>query len=136
MSKKSQLVSEVANPPTEPVSAANPPTEPVSIAKPGAFNLDKFKSKRAPTIASVATLLTALPLLKIGEVNDFARFHPDEENFWSPELCFVTVPIKGQKRDLVHLIDEDLAMQYLQPKQIQRYRLALASKPFDVFFLV
>ena len=33
--------------------------------------------------------------------------------YWSPELCFVNVPIKGQKRDTLHLIDEDLAMRYL-----------------------
>jgi hypothetical protein len=50
-------------------------------------------------------------------------------------LCFVSVPIKGQKKDTLHLIEEDLAMQYLSSGKIQRFRLALASKPFDVFFL-
>ena len=63
------------------------------------------------------------------------RLHPDEETYWSHELCFVNVPIKGQKRDTLHLIDEDLAMRYLPSGKIQRFRLALATKPFDVFFL-
>ena len=63
------------------------------------------------------------------------RLHPNEENYWSIELCFVNVPIKGAKRDTVHLIEEALAMQYLESARIDRFRLALASKPNDVFFL-
>jgi hypothetical protein len=35
----------------------------------------------------------------------------------------------------LHLIDEDLAMQFLPDARILRFRLALATKPFDVFFL-
>jgi hypothetical protein len=35
----------------------------------------------------------------------------------------------------LHLIEEDLAMQYLPSGRIQRFRLALASKPYDVVFL-
>ena len=62
------------------------------------------------------------------------RLHPDEENYWSDELCFVNVPIKGQKRDTLHLIDEELAMRYLPSGAISRCRLALAAKPYDVFF--
>ena len=31
---------------------------------------EKFKSKNAPTISGVQTLLTALPILKIGDVDD------------------------------------------------------------------
>ena len=57
------------------------------------------------------------------------------EDYWSPELCFVNVPIKGQKRETMHLIDEDLAKQYLPSGKILRFRLALATKPFDIFFL-
>ena len=34
--------------------------EAMSIAKPGTFSLDKFKSRRAPALANVETLLTAL----------------------------------------------------------------------------
>jgi hypothetical protein len=105
------------------------------IAKPGAFSLDKFKSKRAAAIANVETLQTALPHHNISAAKDFVRLHPDEEKYWTPELCFVNVPIKGQKRDTLHLIDEDLAMTYLSSGRIQRFRLALASKPFDIFFL-
>ena len=53
----------------------------------------------------------------------------------SSELCFVSVPIKGQKRDTLHLIDEEIAMKYLPSARIKRFRLALATKPNDVFFL-
>ena len=106
-----------------------------SIAKPGAFDLNKFKSKRAAAPANVETLLTALPHHSISQAKDFVRLHPDEATYWSPELCFANVPVKGQKRDTLHLIDEDLAMRYLPPARILRFRLALATKPHDVFFL-
>ena len=106
-----------------------------SIPKPSGFSLDKFKSKRTAAVAGVETLQTALPHHKIADAQDFVRLHPDEDTYWSPELCFVNVPIKGQKRDTLHLIDEELAMRYLPSGRILRFRLALATKPFDVFFL-
>jgi hypothetical protein len=105
------------------------------IAKPSGFSLDKFKSKIKSSVANVGTELGPLPHYKIADANDYVRLHPDEENFWSPELCFVNVPIKGQKRETLHLIDEELAMRFLSAKKIQRFRLALATKPNDVFFL-
>jgi hypothetical protein len=105
------------------------------IAKPSGFSLDKFTSKRAVAIASVETLQTGLPHHNIAQAKDFVRLHPNEETYWSPELCFVNVPIKGQKRDTLHLIDEDLAMRYLPSGRILRFCLALATRPFDVFFL-
>jgi hypothetical protein len=111
------------------------PTEVTGIAKPGEFSLDKFKSKRATAMANVETLPDALPHHSIAQAKDFVRLHEDEENFWSDELCFVNVPIKGQKRDTLHLIDEDIAMEYLPPAKIIRFRLALATKPFDLWFL-
>ena len=89
-------------------------TEPQApIAKPDGFSLDKFKSKHAAAMANVETLQTALPHHSIAQAKDFVRLHPNEENHWSSELCFVDVPIKGQKRDTLHLIDEELAMRYL-----------------------
>ena len=109
--------------------------EALSVPKPDTFSLNKFKSKRAAAIANVETLLTALPHHSISQAKDFVRLHPDEEKYWSPELCFVNVPIKGQKRDTLHLIDEELAMRYLPSAKILRFRLALATKPGDVFFL-
>src|SRR6185369_312498 len=84
-------------------------TEPISIAKPDSFNLDKFKSKRALAMANVETLPDALPHHNIAQAKDFVRLHPDENNHWTAELCFVSVPIKGSKRDSLHLIEEDLA---------------------------
>jgi hypothetical protein len=105
------------------------------ITKPKKFSLDRFKTKRLATIANVETLLVGLPLSKLGDVKDWVRLHPNEAEYWTEELCFVNVPIKGQKKDTLHLIDEDLAMQYLSGAKILRFRLALATKPNDVFFL-
>jgi len=107
----------------------------ISIPKPGKFSLNKFKSKGEPTVANVETLLTGLPHHSISQAKDFVRLHPDEENYWSPELCFVNVPIKGQKQDMLHLIGEGVAEKYLPSARILRFRLALATKPNDVFFL-
>src|SRR6516165_9593927 len=107
----------------------------ISIPKPGKFSLNKFKSKGEPTVSNVETLLTGLPHHSISQAKDFVRLHPDEENYWSPELCFVNVPIKGQKQDMLHLIGEGVAEKYLPSARILRFRLALATKPNDVFFL-
>jgi hypothetical protein len=111
-----------------------PQDAPISIEKPAEGGLARFMSKRAPNIAGVETLLTALPHNTIADAGDFVRLHPGAD-YWSPEFCFVNVPIIGQKKDLLHLIDEELAMQHLSSKKIQRFRLALASKPYDNFFL-
>jgi hypothetical protein len=106
------------------------------ISKPDtAFSLDKFKSKHAAAAANIETLQAGLPHHSIAQAKDFVRLHPDEEAYWSCELCFVNVPVKGQKRDTLHLIDEDLAMQYLPSGKILRFSLVLATKPNDVFFL-
>jgi hypothetical protein len=107
----------------------------ISIAKPSAFDLEKFKSKHNPAVASVETLQTALPYHKIAAAKDFVRLHPDETKYWSSPLCFVNVPIKGQNRETLHLINEELAMRYLPGARILRFRLVLASKPYDAFFL-
>jgi hypothetical protein len=106
----------------------------VAVPKPSGFDLNKFKSKRADAIANVDTLQTSLPVSNMSQAKDFVRLHPDED-YWSPELCFVMVPIKGARRDSLHLIEEDLAMRFLPSGKVQRFRLALATKPHDVFFL-
>jgi hypothetical protein len=111
------------------------PDKSVSVAKPSGFDLNNFKSKRAAAMANVETMQGALPHHPIAGAKDFVRLHPDEKSYWSDELCFVNVPIKGQKGNSLHLIDEDLALQFLESGQILRFRLALASKPHDVFFL-
>ena len=130
---------EQTTPPAAPAQSEEPamsepkvktPEEVIPIAKPAAKSgLDKFKSKRAAAVANVETLQTGLPHHKISAAKDFVRLHPDEERYWSPELCFVSVPIQGQKKDTLHLIDEDLAMEYLPSGRVQRFRLALATKP-------
>jgi hypothetical protein len=136
MTKKIKLVT-AGNTAQEQIQPTAAPTDgaPISISKPGPFSLDAFKSKNDPAIAGVEPLLTALPHHTISQAKDFARLHANEEKYWSPELCFVDVPIKGQKRNTLHLINEELAMRYLPSAKIQRFRLALATKPFDVFFL-
>jgi hypothetical protein len=119
----------------KPENETEPADAPLSITKPDAFNLDKFKSKQAAAIANVETLLSALPVHSMKEAKDFVRLHPDEKAYWSDELCFVSVPIKGQKHDTLHLITEDLVRRFLEGGEILRFRLALATKPGDVFFL-
>jgi hypothetical protein len=123
-----KLVEAVASSPEE-TAAVTP------ITKPSGFSLEKFRSKRADALANIGTEITGLKHCRISEAKDFVRLHLNEETHWSFELCFVSVPIKGEKNDTLHLIDEDLAMLYVPSGKIQRFRLALASKPFDVFFL-
>jgi hypothetical protein len=133
---KPALLEPAVEPTIDPAAAAPATTTvPPSIAKPKGLGLDKFKSKRAAAMANVETLVTALPIHSIARAEDFVRLHPDEENYWSDELCFVNVPIKGEKRDALHLIEEELAMAYLPSAKIKRYRLALATQPYDKFFL-
>jgi hypothetical protein len=105
------------------------------LRKPGGFSLDKFKSTKPPTSGGVETLQAGLPHGSISQAKDFVRLHQNEDEYWSCELCFVSVPVKGQKRETLHLIDEELALRFLPSGRIKRMRLALASKPFDVFFL-
>ena len=106
------------------------------IQKPSAFSLDKFKSKRPTAPTGVSTLLGALPHYPLAEAKDFVRLHPDE-TYWSAELCFVDCANhRGRRKGItIHLIVEDLAIKYLPAGKIMRHSLALASKPYDVFFL-
>jgi hypothetical protein len=120
--------------PPKTVRMADTGENAIPIPKPGAFDISRFKSKRGQQGAGVGTLQMALPHHKIAEAKDFARLHPNEDTHWSDELCFVSVPIKGQKRDLLHLIDENLVPPEMID-QVQRFSLAIATKPFDVFFL-
>ena len=121
--KKKATPPEVLAPVTSIVKPSNDPL------------LEKLKSKKPPTIAGVDTNSKSYPHCRMSEVKDFLRLHPDEEYYWSPELCFVKVPVKGQSKDLLHCIDEDIAVANVSSGKILRFRLALATKPHDVFFL-
>jgi len=116
---------------------ASPEADSVTpIAKPsGGSLLDRFKSKRPPAAVGVATLIESLPHHPLAHAKDYTRLHPNESTHWSGELCFVNVPIVGANKDTLHLIDEDIAIKYLAAGSVQRFRLALATKPYDVFFL-
>ena len=107
---------------------------PLTIAKPGEFSLDKFKSKRSPDLPGVKTLLPPLPHHNMKEAEDYMRLHPNEAEYWSPELCFVNVPTIGQ-RETLHPIDEELALRYLPKGRIKRFCLVLAALPDNRFFL-
>src|SRR5262245_37041221 len=108
----------------------------ISIPKPEEkFSLDRFKSKLDTSGGGVETLIPALPISSIGRAGDFVRLHPDEDNYWTSELCFVNVPIDGQKDRVLHLIDEDVAKRHDLQDKIVRFRLALATKPGNAFFL-
>jgi hypothetical protein len=117
-------------------NGATPNDPPSSIHKPDVpFSLDRFRSKGGDDgAARVETLVTALPHCRLSDAKDFIRLHPDKA-YWSPELCFVNVPVKGARRESLHLIDEELATQYLPTGKVKRFRLVLASKPDDSFFL-
>ena len=92
---------------------------PPKIVKPAAGFMEKFRSKRPPSIAGVETLLTALPILRIADANDSSGCIRRKRTTGRRELCFVSVPIKGEKRDMLHLIDEEIAVQYLPVEEDQ-----------------
>ncbi len=116
-----------------PASPATPPEEPVSIQKPPPESkLARFKSKNL-TPEKVETRLPGLPHYPISDANDWVRLHSNETEYWSDELCFVNIPVPGQKKDTLHLLDSDLAKE-LPPKRVLKFRLALGSKPHDNFF--
>ena len=120
----------------KPEEAKPEPDSAIPIPKPSGFSLDGFRSKRSANIGGVETLLGALPINRLADAKDFVSLHPDEAAYWSDELCFVQVPTKGVRGgSLLHLILEDLACEFLPEGKIIRHRLALASKPDDVFFL-
>jgi hypothetical protein len=119
----------------EAKAAETKPDATVSILKPSGFSLDKFRSQRPTSVGRVATLLGALPHHALSEARDYVRVHPDENAYWTPELCFVKVPIIGAKKDMAHLIEESLARTFLPAGRVERHGLALAAKPFNVFFL-
>lgn len=106
----------------------------ISIPKPDAFDLSEFMSN-ADT-SGVGAVLRPLPHHNLAGANDFVRLHPDEASYWSPELCFVNVPIVGQRKDQLHLIKKEIAERNQVPEsRLKFHRLALASKPHDQLFL-
>jgi hypothetical protein len=129
------MTDEIKNPKLKVVGDETNEEVVTPITKPAAFDANKFRSSTDATIAGVETLQTALPHQTIAQAKDFVRLHPDVDNYWSNELCFVHVPIKGARKESLHLIIEPLAMKYLPSARIQRFRLALATKPNDNFFL-
>jgi transposase InsO family protein len=71
------------------------------------------------------------------KAESFMKTLKQEENpaYWSVELFFVDVPIKGQSRNTLHVILPEVAERNVPSKIIKRMGLALATKPYDVFYL-
>jgi hypothetical protein len=116
-----------ADTPVEVPTESAPNEKPLSIEKPKGSGLARFKS----TNLEPEKVETPYPM---SAAKDWVRLHPDEAAYWSDEYCFVDVPVQGQKDKTLHLITADLARK-LPPGRVQKFRLALASKPHDVFFL-
>ena len=122
-----------AETPVEVPRESAPNEKPLSIEKPKGSGLARFKSTNLEP-EKVETLLTGLPHYPMSAAKFWVSLHPDEAAYWSDEYCFVDVPVQGQKDKTLHLIMTDLARK-LPPGRVQKFRLALASKPHDVFFL-
>ena len=115
-----ELLSTAATIPTVDPAPPTPPLGPVvKIPKPSFMS--KFKSKRPPDIGGVETLL------------DSTEGHEDRPMPTTSSACIPTKTSTGpascasyrsrsrvQKRDMLHLIDEDIAMEYLPSKKIKR----------------
>jgi hypothetical protein len=116
--------------------ATNVSTDYLKVVEPtkDEIDLSQFMTEQGD-VQPVAAMPTALPHYKISHAKDFVRLHPDEENYWSAEIWFIEVPIKGQKFGNLHMINKDLAAKYVHHDKIKKFKLALATKPYDDFFL-
>jgi hypothetical protein len=86
--------------------------------------LSKFKSKRSGK-PSATMKMDKLEVRRLAESKDYIRLSPLPQH-WSEELCFVSVPVDGAD-PILHLIIDDLAEMYLSEKDVERFRVALAS---------
>ena len=69
---------------------------PLNIPKPKPIGfLEKFKSKRAPTIGGVETFSPRSHITRSRRPM-IRPLHPAEDNYWSPELCFVRYRLKAR----------------------------------------
>ena len=83
-------------------------SEPIPI--PGEFSLQKFSSPKTLRWQVLKPCWRRCRTIDLGRER-FRSAASRRREYWTAELCFVNVPIKGQKHDTLHLIDEDLAMQ-------------------------
>jgi hypothetical protein len=106
-----------------------------SIPKRKSSRLEKCKPSTPAERAE--KLLEPLSVMKLSDAGDFVRVHPAKI---SHELFYVMVPQPGRKDGVMHLISEELAIKLSRGRKnligkIKRFKLALAAKPYDVFFL-
>ena len=79
LKREDRAAGEATEAPARPAPnlSAEPNTDgTLTIAKPATFALDKFKSRRAATIANVEALPAKLSHYKISNAKDFVRLHP------------------------------------------------------------
>ena len=120
---------------TPPVEEAAPAEKASPIVKPDGFSLDKFKAKHTgdsesqPYRRVSRTTSSRTPRTSCG----CTRMKIE---YWSDDLCFVNVPVKGMKEGTAapYRRGDRPAIICHAGKPIH-YRLALATKPFDIFFL-
>ena len=117
--------------------AGNPKEDKVVefIPKPSTFSLDKFKSKRAAAVASVETLQRALPHHSIAAGQRLRS--PASRRGYLLVAGALLRKRADQRPEARHAAPDRRGPgdAYLPSGKIQRFRLALATKPFDVFFL-
>src|SRR5262249_23361515 len=95
----------------------------VPIPRPEGFDLEAFRPTQPGSIGGVEKLQAGLPVHSISQAKDFVRLHAHDD-YWSHELCFVSVPVKGAKKESLHLVRPDLALRYLPGGRLKYALLA------------
>jgi hypothetical protein len=117
------------------VASDTPPTEP--IAQPADdFDISRFSAGDAykPEISGVRTVLQKLDMLSLSDAKDWVLVY-DNPAYITPPLMFISVPVQGQRHNAVHPIDRDVALRNCSDREIDQFRLVLAARPHDRFFL-
>ena len=125
---------DLATPATNPATPEilTPADPPVSIERPKGSLLARFKTGRENE-GRVEKLLMALPHYKPSDARDFIRLHPDDD-YWSDELSFATVPVQGMKDGVLHLITIELALE-LPPGRRGAVPVGVGDQTFQSLFL-
>jgi hypothetical protein len=117
------------------VESDTPPTEP--IAQPDdELDISRFSADDPykPEMSGVRTVLQRLDMLTLSDARDWVLVC-DNPAYITPPLMFISVPVQGQKHNAVHLIDKAVALRNCDDREIEQYRLVLAARPHDRFFL-
>ena len=97
--------------------------------------VDKFKSKRAATSYGVDNLVDGCLIRRLENSQGLLPPPPGRGRVLVGRIVLRHGSGERLERNSLHLIAEDLAVEYLPSGKVLRFRLALGSKPYDVFFL-